>query len=83
MKFLQAVIIHVIFQFWFTLFYRSKVNTAVYQKVLEHSILPSAEKLYDHVDFPPLQDFRPVHSAKTTTKALTDRDITVFNGFLS
>ncbi len=32
-------------------FLRSKVNTAVYQEVLEHFMLPAADQLYGEADF--------------------------------
>ncbi len=32
-------------------FLRSKVNTAVYQEVLEHFMLPAADQLYGDADF--------------------------------
>ncbi len=31
-------------------FLKSKVNTAIYQEILEHFMLPSAEKLYGDAD---------------------------------
>ncbi len=35
----------------------SKVNVAVYQEILEHFMLPSADKLYEDADFLFQQDF--------------------------
>ncbi len=32
-------------------FIKSKVNAAVYQEILEHFMLPSADKLYGDADF--------------------------------
>ncbi len=32
-------------------FLRSKVNAAIYQEILEHFMLPSADKLYGDADF--------------------------------
>ncbi len=48
-------------------FLRSKVNTAVYQEVLEHFMLPAADQLYGDVDFIFQQDLAPAHSAKATS----------------
>ncbi len=39
-------------------FIKSKVNAAVYQEILEHFMLPSADKLYGDADFLFRQDFR-------------------------
>ncbi len=38
-------------------FLRSKVNTAVYQEVLEHFMLPAADQLYGDADLIFQQDF--------------------------
>ncbi len=38
-------------------FIKSKVNSAVYQEILEHFMLPSADKLYGDADFLFQQDF--------------------------
>ncbi len=38
-------------------FIKSKVNAAVYQEILEHFMLPSADKLYGDADFLFQQDF--------------------------
>ncbi len=38
-------------------FIKSKVNAAVYQEILEHLMLPSADKLYRDADFIFQQDF--------------------------
>ncbi len=40
-------------------FLRSKVNTAVYQEVLEHFMLPAADQLYGDADFIFQQDLAP------------------------
>ncbi len=38
-------------------FIKSKVNAAIYQEILEHFMLPSADKLYGDADFLFQQDF--------------------------
>ncbi len=38
-------------------FIKSKVNAVVYQEILEHFMLPSADKLYGDADFLFQQDF--------------------------
>ncbi|KAI2658899.1 Transposable element Tcb1 transposase [Labeo rohita] len=42
------------------------VSAASYQEILEHFMLPSAEKLYGDEDFIFQHDLAPAHSAKTT-----------------
>ncbi|CAM4579088.1 unnamed protein product [Leuciscus chuanchicus] len=60
-------------------FIKGRVNAASYQEILEHSMLPSAEKLYGDEDFILQHDLAPAHSAKTTGKWFTDHGITVLN----
>ncbi len=60
-------------------FLRSKVNTAVYQEVLEHFMLPAADQLYGDADFIFQQDLAPAHSAKATSTWFKDHGIPVFN----
>ncbi len=60
-------------------FLRSKVNTAVYQVVLEHFMLPAADQLYGDVDFIFQQDLAPAHSAKATSTWFKDHGIPVLN----
>ncbi|KAG1924767.1 hypothetical protein F2P79_025946, partial [Pimephales promelas] len=47
-------------------FIKGRVNAASYQEILEHFMLPSAEKLYGDEDFIFQHDLAPAHSAKTT-----------------
>ncbi len=58
-------------------FLRSKVNTAVYQEVLEHFMLPAADQLYGDADFIFQQDLAPAHSAKATSTWFKDHGIPV------
>ncbi len=60
-------------------FLRSKVNTAIYQGVLEHFMLPAADQLYGDADFIFQQDLAPAHSAKATSTWFKDHDIPVLN----
>ncbi len=60
-------------------FLRSKVNTAVYQEVLEHFMLPAADQLYGDADFSFQQDLAPAHSAKATSTWFKDHGIPVLN----
>ncbi len=60
-------------------FLRSKVNTAVYQEVLEHFMLPAADQLYGDADVIFQQDLAPAHSAKATSTWFKDHGIPVLN----
>ncbi|CAM4550490.1 unnamed protein product [Leuciscus chuanchicus] len=60
-------------------FIKGRVNAASYQEILEHSMLPSAEKLYGDEDFILQHDLAPAHRAKTTGKWFTAHGITVLN----
>ncbi len=60
-------------------FLRSKVNTALYQEVLEHFMLPAADQLYGDADFIFQQDLAPAHSDKATSTWFKDHGIPVLN----
>ncbi len=60
-------------------FLRSTVNTAVYQEVLEHFMLPAANQLYGDADLIFQQDLAPAHSAKATSTWFKDHGIPVLN----
>ncbi len=45
-------------------FLKYKVNAAIYQEILEHFMLPSADKLYGDADFIFQQDLASAHTAK-------------------
>ncbi len=65
------VLVHCVF--W------SPVNAAIYQDVLEHFILPSADKLYGDADFIFQQDLAPAHTAKGTKSWFSDHGVTVLD----
>ncbi len=65
------VLVHCVF--W------SPVNAAVYQEILEHFMLPSADKLYGDADFIFQQDLAPAHTAKGTKSWFNDHGVTVLN----
>ncbi len=82
MKFPQSVMI------WVTMssagvgplcFLKSKVNVAIYQEILEHFMLPSADKLYGDADFIFQQDLAPAHTAKGTKSWFNDHGVTVLD----
>ncbi len=60
-------------------FLKSTVNTAIYQEILEHFMLPSADKLYGDADFIFLQDLAPAHTAKGTKSWFNDHGVTVLD----
>ncbi len=57
-------------------FLKSTVNAAIYQNILEHFMLPSANKLYRDADFIFQHDLAPAHSAKGTERWFNDRGVT-------
>ncbi len=60
-------------------FLKSTVNTAIYQEILEHFMLPSADKLYEDADFIFQQDLAPAHTAKGTKSWFNDHGVTVLD----
>ncbi len=57
-------------------FLKSTVNAAIYQEILEHFMLPSADKLYGDADFIFQQDLAPAHTAKSW---FNDHGVTVLD----
>ncbi len=66
---------HVICWCWSTVFSESTVNAAIYQEILEHFMLPSADKLYGDADFIFQQDLAPSHTAKGTKSWFNDHGV--------
>jgi len=60
-------------------FLKSTVNAAIYQDILEHFMLPSADKLYGDADFSFQQDLAPAHTAKGTRSWFNDHGVTVLD----
>ncbi len=60
-------------------FLKSTVNAAIYQEILEHFLLPSADKLYGDADFIFQQDLAPAHTAKCTKSWFNDHGVTVLD----
>ncbi len=60
-------------------FLKSTVNAAIYQEILEHFMLPSADKLYGDADFIFQQDLAPAHTAKGTKSWFNDHGVTVID----
>jgi len=59
-------------------FIKSKVNSSVYQDILEHFMLP-VDKLYGDADFIFQQDLAPAHTAKSTNTWFNDHGNTVLD----
>ncbi len=60
-------------------FLKSTVNAAIYQYILEHFMLPSADKLYGDADFIFQQDLAHAHTAKGTKSWFNDHGVTVLD----
>ncbi len=60
-------------------FLKSTVNAAIYQEMLKHFMLPSADKLYGDADFIFQQDLAPAHTAKGTKSWFNDHGVTVLD----
>ncbi len=60
-------------------FLKSTVNAAIYQEILEHFMLPSADKLYGDADLIFQQDLAPAHTAKGTKSWFNDHGVTVLD----
>ncbi len=59
-------------------FLKSTVNADIYQEILEHFMLPSADKLYGDADFIFQQDLA-AHTAKGTKSWFNDHGVTVLD----
>ncbi len=60
-------------------FLKSTVDADIYQEILEHFMLPSADKLYGDADFIFQQDLAPAHTAKGTKSWFNDHGVTVLD----
>ncbi len=60
-------------------FLKSKVNAAIYQEMLEHIMLLSADKLYGDADFIFQKDLATAHTAKGTKSWFNDHGVTVLD----
>ncbi len=60
-------------------FLESTVNAAIFQDMLEHFMLPSADKLYGDADFFFQQDLAPAHTAKGTKSWFNDHGVGVLD----
>ncbi len=53
-------------------FLKTNVTAPIYQEILEHFMLPSADQLFKDADFILQQDLAPAHTAKSTKSWLND-----------
>ncbi len=56
-------------------FLKTNVTAPVYQDILEHFMLPSADQLFKDADFIFQQDSAPAHTAKSTKSWLNDHGV--------
>ncbi len=60
-------------------FLKINVTAPVYQEILEHFMLPSADQLFKDADFIFQQDLAPAHTAKSTKSWLNDHGVCVLD----
>ncbi len=60
-------------------FLKTNVTAPVYQDILEHFMLPSADQLFKDADFIFQQDVAPAHTAKSTKSWLNDHGVGVLD----
>ncbi len=70
---------HVICCCWSTVISEVHNQRSIYQEMLEHFILPSADKLYGDADFIFQQDLAPAHTAKGTKSWFNDHGVIVLD----
>ncbi len=58
-------------------FLKTNITAPIYQEILEHFMLPSADQLYGDADFIYQQDLAPAHTAKSTKSWLNYHGVTV------
>ncbi len=60
-------------------FLKTNITATVYQEILEHFVLPSADQLFKDADFIFQQDLAPAHTAKSTKSWLNDHGVGVLD----
>ncbi len=58
-------------------FLKTNFTASVYQEIVEHFMLPSADQLFKDADFIFQQDLAPAHTAKSTKSWLNDHGVVV------
>ncbi len=64
---------------WSIVFLKTNITAPVYQEILEHFMLPSADQIYKDADFIFQQDLAPAHTAKSTKSWLNDHGVGVLD----
>ncbi len=60
-------------------FFKTNVTAPVYQEILKHFMLPSADQLFKDADFIFQQDLAPAHTAKSPKSWLNDHGVGVLD----
>ncbi len=60
-------------------FLKTNVTAPIYQEIVEHFLLPSADQLFKDADFIFQQDLAPAHTAKSTKSWLNDHGVGVLD----
>ncbi len=60
-------------------FLKTNITVPVYQEILEHFMLPSADQLFKDADFIFQQDLAPAHTAKSTKSWLNNIGVGVLD----
>ncbi len=60
-------------------FLKTNVTAPIYQYILEHFMLPSADQLFKVADFIFQQDLAPAHTVKSTKSWLNDHGVGVLD----
>ncbi len=60
-------------------FLKTNVTAPIYQYILEHFMLPSADQLFKDADFIFQQDLAPAHTANSTKSCLNDHGVGVLD----
>ncbi len=60
-------------------FLKTNITAPVYQEIMEHFMLPSADQLFKDADFIFQQDLAPAHTAKSTKSWLNDHGVGVLD----
>ncbi len=61
-------------------FLNTNIAATIYQEILEHFMLPSADQLFKDADFILQQDLAPAHTAKSTKSWLNDYVLVCLTG---
>ncbi len=62
------------------MFLKTNVTAPVYQDILEHFMLPSADLLFKDADLIFQQDLAPAHTARRTKSWLNEHGVGVLDG---